>query len=301
MKIIITGAFSYSGRYITQRLLDAGHSVATLTHRRGGPDDLFGGKVAALPLQFEKPDELARSLAGADALVNTYWTRFGLPPLTFDVAEQHSRILFAAARQAGVQRIVHVSVANAALDTPFPYYRAKARVEAALGESGISHAVLRPTIIFGGSDDILINNIAWALRRLPAFGVFGGPRCKTQPVFVDDLAALAVDLVSRSENLVINAVGPETFTFRALVTAVAQALGLHRLLLPAPALAGMLAGWVIGKIQHDIFLLPDEIRMMRAGLLRVETPPTGPTRLTDWMRDHARELGQAYAPSRTAR
>jgi NADH dehydrogenase len=301
MKVIVTGAFSYSGRYIAQRLLAAGHSVATLTHRRGGPDDLFGGKVAVLPLQFEQPEALARALDGADALINTYWTRFGQPPLTFEVAEQNSRTLFAAARQAGVRRIVHVSVSNAALDAPFPYYRAKARVEALLAASGVSYAVLRPTIIYGGPDDILINNIAWALRQLPVFGVFGGPLCKIQPEYVEDLAALAVDQAGRTENAVVNAVGPETFTFRELVAAIARTLGLRLLLLPAPAFAGMLAGWVIGKIQHDIFLLPDEIRMMRAGLLQVSTPPTGPTRLTDWMRAHAAQLGRAYSPSRAAR
>ncbi|MCX7007465.1 MAG: NAD(P)H-binding protein [Kiritimatiellaeota bacterium] len=301
MKIIITGAFSYSGRYIAQRLLDAGHSVATLTHRRGGPDDLFGGRVATLPLQFAQPDELVRSLEGADALINTYWTRFGLPPLTFEVAEQNSCTLFAAAKKAGVRRIVHISVTNAAADAPFPYYRAKARVEAALSESGVSYTVLRPTIIYGGLDDILINNIAWALRRLPVFGVFGGSRCKIQPVFVEDLAALAVEQFGHTENTVINAVGPETFTFRELVAAVAHALGVRRLLLPVPEFAGMFAGWVIGKLQNDIFLLPDEIRMMRAGLLHVTTPPTGPTRLTSWMHEHASELGRAYAPSRATR
>lgn len=301
MNVIVTGAYSYSGRYIAQQLLTAGHHVATLTHRQAGPDDPFGGKVAVLPLRFDQPAELVRSLAGADALINTYWTRFGKPPVTFEVAEQNSRTLFAAAREAGVRRIVQVSVSNAAVDAPFPYYRAKARVEAVLAASGVSYAVLRPTIIFGGPDDILINNIAWALRRLPVFGVFGGPHCKLQPVHVEDLAALAVGQVERTENAIINAVGPETFTFRELVGAVAQALGLHRLLLPVPAFAGMLAGWIIGKIQRDIFLLPDEIRMMRAGLLHVAPPSTCPTRLIDWMCEHADELGRAYAPSRATR
>ena len=257
--------------------------------------------MTVLPLRFEEPDELTSSLSGADVLINTYWTRFGKAPVTFEVVEQNSRILFAAAKQAGVRRIVHVSVSNAAIAAPFPYYRAKARVEAALADSGVSFAILRTTIIFGGPDDILINNIAWALRRLPVFGVFGGSQCKIQPVYVDDVATLAVEQIGCVENAVINAVGPETFTFRALVGAVAHALGLRRLLLPAPAFAGMLAGWIIGKIQHDIFLLPDEIHMMRAGLLHVATPPTCPTRLTDWMRAHAAELGRAYAPSRGTR
>ena len=299
MKVIVTGAFSYSGHYMAQRLLAAGHSVATLTNRCGRTDDLFGGQITTLPLQFEQPDELALSLEGADVLINTYWTRFGRPPVTFEIAEQNSRTLFTAAKQAGVRRIVQISVSNAAVDAPFPYYRAKARVEAALAAAGPSFAILRPTIIFGGTDDILINNIAWALRRLPMFGVFGGPLCKLQPVHVDDLAVLAVEQCECTKSTIINAVGPETFTFRDLVATVARSLGLHRLLLPAPAVAGMLAGWIIGKIQHDIFLLPDEIRVMCAGLLCVATPPPCKTRLTDWIREHAADLGRAYATSRS--
>jgi len=122
------------------------------------------------------------------------------------------------------------------VDAPFPYYRAKARVEAALAASGVSCAILRPTIIFGGPDDILINNIAWALRRLPVFGVFGGPRCKIQPVFVEDLAALAVEQCGRTENAIINAIGPETFTFREF----GRGRGAHARTAPvAPARAGV--------------------------------------------------------------
>lgn len=211
MKIVVTGAFSYSGRYIAQRLLDAGHTVVTLTHQPGRRTDLFGGCVAAFPLQFEQPDVLARAFADADVLINTYWTRFGKPPLTFELAEQQSRTLCAAAKAAGVRRVVFVSIANVAADLPFPYYRAKARVETTLRESGLSSALLRPTILFGGADDILINNIAWALRRLPVFGVFGGPRCKLQPIYVDDLAALAVEQIGRTDNVIVNAAGPEIF------------------------------------------------------------------------------------------
>jgi NADH dehydrogenase len=301
VKVVVTGAFSYSGRYIAQRLLDAGHSVVTLTHRPGGRSDLFGGCVAVFPLQFDQPETLARAFSGADVLVNTYWTRFGQAPLTFERAEQHSRVLFAAAKAAGVRRVVFISIANGAEDLPFPYYRAKARVETALRESGLSYAVLRPTILFGGPDDILINNLAWALRQLPVFGAFGGPHCKLQPIYVDDLAALAVEQIGRTENTVVNAAGPETFSFRELVVTIAQALGLRRLVLPVPPLAGMVAGWLIGQLQHDTFLKPDEIRVMRAGLLCVDTPPTGATRLTDWLHAHAAELGRAYAASRGQR
>lgn len=301
MKVVVTGAFSYSGRYIAQRLLDAGRTVVTLTHRPGSRSDLFGGRVAAFPLQFGEPEVLTRTLTGADALIDTYWTRFGQPPLTFERAEQNSRVLFAAAKAAGVRRVVFVSIANVAQGLPFPYYCAKARVETALRESGLSYALLRPTILFGGPDDILINNIAWALRRLPVFGAFGGPRCKIQPIHVDDLAALAVEQIGRIENVVVNAAGPETFSFRELVVAIAQALGLRRLVLPVPPFAGMVAGWLIGKLQHDTFLKPDEIRVMRAGLLRVDTPPTGATQLTAWLPEHAAELGHAYAASRSQR
>src|SRR3990172_7161532 len=205
---VVTGAFGYSGKYITTRLLAAGHRVRTLTNSPGRPHP-FGTAVDAHPYDFDRPDDLARSLEGASVLINTYWVRFDHRDFTHAQAVRNTRRLFDAARRAGVPRVVHVSITNPSLESELPYFRGKAELEAALRESGLAYAILRPTLLFG-QEDILINNIAWMLRRFPVFGVFGDGEYQLQPIFVDDFAALAVDAARSPENVVRDATGPET-------------------------------------------------------------------------------------------
>lgn len=205
---VVTGAFGYSGRYITSRLLNAGKRVRTLTNslQRHNP---FGTTVEAHPYNFDRPDELERSLRGAQVLVNTYWVRFDYTDFTHTQAVRNTLRLFGAAKRAGVPRVVHVSITNPSVESALPYFRGKAELESALRGSGLSYAILRPTVLFG-LEDILINNIAWMLRRFPVFGVFGDGSYRLQPIFVDDLAQIAIDVAGSSENLVRDAVGPET-------------------------------------------------------------------------------------------
>lgn len=124
------------------------------------------------PYNFDRPDELTQILRGTSTLVNTYWVRFPHGGSTFEKAVQNTRTLITAAKDAGVQRIVHVSIANPSMDSPLGYYRGKAELERAVMESGLSFTILRPTVIFG-AEDILINNIAWFVRGFPAFAIPG--------------------------------------------------------------------------------------------------------------------------------
>ena len=289
----VTGAFGYSGRYIATRLLEQGRTVITLTNsaNRANP---FGGSVRAFPLSFGEPDRLAAALSGVDVLYNTYWVRFNHRKFRFAQAVENSLVLFDAAKRAGVRRIVHVSIANAAEDSPLAYFSGKARLERALRESRLSHAILRPTVLFG-REDILINNIAWALRRFPFFGVFGDGSYRLQPVHVDDLAELAVAEGMRSENVVVNAIGPETFTYREMVNAVGDAISRRRTLVNMPPGMGWLLGELLGWCMHDKFITRDEIRGLMSEQLYVTTPPTGKTPMTAWMRKNAATLGLRYA------
>ena len=108
-----------------------------------------------------------------------------------------------------------------------------------MGSLGVSHCILRPAVLFG-KEDVLVNNIAWSLRHLPVFGVFGRGDYKLQPIYVDDLAAAAVEKASGGQNEVINAIGPETFTYRELVETVRRSLGLSRLVVGVSASARLL-------------------------------------------------------------
>jgi uncharacterized protein YbjT (DUF2867 family) len=226
--VVITGAFSYTGKYATRLLLQRGYQVRTLTFHppetRAGQGDPFGGRVTVLPYDFDRPDELRQSLQGASTLINTYWVRFPRAGATFETAVRNTRTLIQAARDAGIKRIVQVSIANPSLDSPLGYYWGKAKVEEAVHESGLSHAILRPTVIFG-AEDILMNNIAWFVRHSPVFAIPGDGRYGIRPIYVEDMAQLLADAVDGRENAVTNAVGPETFGFEELVRVIAGAVG----------------------------------------------------------------------------
>ena len=220
---VITGAFSYTGRYVTRRLLGEGVSVRTLT-RSTGRESLFGGLVKAYPLDFSDSDGLRRSMEWAGVLYNTYWIRFGRGETTFDQAVENSKLLLSAAADAGVERVVHFSVANASAESRLPYFRGKGQLEELLMQNGLSYTIIRPTLVFG-EGDLLINNMAWALRRFPVFPVFGRGDYKVQPIYAEDLAAQAVDAVALRESFVADAAGPETFTSEELLRLLAEAVG----------------------------------------------------------------------------
>ncbi len=288
----VTGAFGYSGKYIARKLLAAGRAVITLTNSTERANE-FAGHVHAVPFHFDRPDELARSLENVDVLYNTYWVRFNHRLFKHADAVRNTLILFDAARRAGVRRVVHVSITNPAEDSPLEYFSGKARLERGLLESGISCAVLRPAVLFG-REDVLINNIAWMLRRFPVFGVFGDGRYRLQPIFVDDLAALAVDQGSRREHNVINAIGPETFSYRELVETIGRLIGTPRPVISIPPAAGYWAGRIIGLLTGDVLITRDEIAGLMADLLYVDAPAAGATRLSDWVRENATTLGRSY-------
>ena len=290
---VVIGAFGYSGRYITRRLLDLGRRVRTLTNSYNRPHP-FGSQVEAFPLTFDDADLVAQRLRGADVLYNTYWVRFDHPNFSHSSAVQNSLRLFTAARQAGVRRIVHISITNPSEDSPLPYFSGKARLERGVRESGLSHAILRPAVLFG-KEDILINNIAWVLRRLPVFGVFGDGSYRIQAIYVDDLARLAVEQGQEQADRVIDAIGPETFTYRQLVRTIGDIIGKRRPIISVPPALGYWAGWLIGRLMGDVLITRDEISGLMQDLLYTTSPPTGTTRLTDWAEAHASTLGMRYA------
>jgi uncharacterized protein YbjT (DUF2867 family) len=290
---VVTGAYSYTGKYIAARLLEAGRTVRTLTNHPARSDP-FAGQVPALPYRFDDPVALARSLDGAEVLYNTYWVRFDHGPVRLADAVEQSRALFQAARRAGVSRIVHVSITNPSLSSPLPYFRGKALVEQALAECGLPSAIVRPTVVFG-DEDVLVNNIAWLLRRIPVFAVAGDGRYRLRPVHVDDVAALCVDAAAADGDLVVDAVGPEVFTFAELVGAIAAAIRRRPLLLHVPPPVIPVLSRLLSVALRDVLLTRDELRGMMAELVTTDGPATGSIALTDWLHERGDLLGRRYA------
>ena len=274
-------------------MLDQGSRVRTLT-RTPVSRSPFGDDVEARPLDFGDPSGLVASLEGADILYNTYWVRFARGGVTHDTAVENSRALLRAAVEAGVRRIVHISITNATQDSPLPYFRGKALAEMAVRDSGLSYAIVRPTVLFS-PEDILINNIAWFLRRFPLFPIPGRGGYPVQPVFVDDVARLAVEAGTGVDDVAIDAVGPETFTFEEMVRLLARRVGSRSRLVRTPPSAALLAARIAGRLVRDVVLTKDELDGLMAGLLVSADPPTAPTRFTEWLEAEGASLGQRYA------
>ncbi|MFI5259871.1 MAG: SDR family oxidoreductase [Candidatus Limnocylindrales bacterium] len=288
----VTGAFGFSGRYIAARLLEAGHEVLTLTNHQPRSASPSPGPVAIAPLVFDAA-ALARSLDGVDMLFNTYWVRFSRGGTTHALAVENSLKLIDAARMAGVRRIVHVSIANPDATSKLPYYNGKARVEAAVVESGMGYAILRPTVLFG-DEPILVNNVAWLLRRFPIFGIPGDGSYGIQPIHVADLADLAVGLALLPENVVVDAAGPETLDFTDFVKMIRGAVGSRsRIVHGSPGLA-LFAARLLGRAVGDVLLTREEMDGLMAGLLVSHSTPLGRTGFAGWLTQASPWLGREY-------
>lgn len=289
---IVTGAFSFTGKYVARRLLDLGRRVRTLTGHPDRPDP-FGGAVEALPLAFDRPAVLAEGLRGGDTLYNTYWIRFPFGGVTFEQAVENTLTLVRAAREAGIRRIVHISIANADAGSPIPYYRWKGVLEREIAASGLPHAFIRPTLMFG-EEGIIINNIAWLLRRFPLFVVPGAGNYRLQPVFVDDVAELAVDAGLAEGNVALDAAGPDIFTFDGLVRLIARTVGSRARIVHVEPGRALSFTRLINPIVGDVILTEDELAALMDNLLVSRVPPLGRARLSDWLAGAADRVGTGY-------
>jgi len=290
---VVTGAFSFTGRSIAKRLLSAERSVKTLTNhpQRPGAGDL---KVEVAPLQFTDRAALVESLRGANVLYNTYWVRFRQRRLNFGQAVANTRILLGAAREAGVRRVVHISVANPSADSHLDYFAAKARAEAAVRESGLAWAIIRPTLVFGPGD-ILLNNIAWLIRRAPVFGIAGLGDYRVQPVDVEDVAELSTWSAEQADNVTVDAAGPDVMTYTDLLEAIAIAVGRRPRFVYLTRGQIILAADVIGRLLKDVLLTRQELDGLMQELLVSHERPRGKRRLDNFLLTYADTLGVNYA------
>ncbi len=289
---VLTGALGYTGKAVAKRLIENGVPLRTLTNSPHKPNP-FGDALDIKPLAFDNPEALTQSLEDAEVLYNTYWVRFNHKLFTFSQAIENTKILFDAARRAGVGRIVHVSILHADEADDLGYYKGKHELEDALQESGIPHTILRPGVLFG-RNDILVNNIAWVLRHMPFFGVFGDGKYRLRPLHVDDMAELLIKHGNSTENAIIDAIGPETFTYKELVHTLSEILEIRRLIIGIPPLLGYGVSKLINPFLHDVIITREEIKGLMRGLLDSDNPATGVIKLTKWAKEQRETLGRKY-------
>lgn len=287
----VTGAFSFTGRAIAGRLLNEGREVVALV-RRPAPVPV-DPRIQTRLVSLDHPAEISNALGGVDTLYNTHWIRFERAGVTYELAMARTLRLLSAARQAGVRRIVHVSVVNASQRAPTEYFRAKARLEADVRAAGLSYAIVRPTLTFG-PQDILVNNLCWVLRRFPVFAIPGDGRYRLQPVHVEDVARIATQAGQSTADLETDAAGPEILTFNRFVRVLADAVHSRAWLIHAPSLMSLAASRALGVLVRDIMLTRDEVTELTHSLLVSDQPPRGTIGLGTWTSDHAVDLGREY-------
>ena len=290
---VVTGAFSYTGRFIARRLMAQERRLKTLTNhpRRPGTEDI---QAEVAPLQFSDRDALVESLRGADVLYNTYWVRFHHGRVRFGDAVANTRVLLGAARDAGVRKVVHISVSNPSEESALDYYAGKARTERAVRDSGLAWAVVRPTLIFGPGD-ILLNNIAWLLRRLPIMGIPGRGDYRLQPVAGEDVAEIATWAAEQTDNVTVDAAGPDIIFYSEMVESIAIAVGRHPRFVYMSPRTTVRATKLLGRFVNDVVLNEPELQGLMQELLVSQERPRGTRRLDNWLLSSAETIGMKYA------
>ena len=287
----VTGPFSYTGSYIARRLESKG--IPTRGFLRDLTTRPASTAVDCRSLQFQDHNQLTRDLEGVDVLYNTYWIRFERGASTFAGAVRNTQVLAEAARAAGVRRIVHISVSNPSADSPFAYFRGKAAAEEAIRSAGIPCSVLRPTLVFG-REDVLINNMAWLMRKMPLFPIFGDGLFRVQPVFVDDVAALAVAEGVQSGDRTLDAAGPVVQSFADFLRFLRASIGSHAPLLRLPPRLALAMSWPVSVLLRDVLITREEMGALMADLLVSRTGPTTTTSLEAWLEADKPDLGGRY-------
>jgi NADH dehydrogenase len=290
---MVTGAFSYTGKYITKRLLAMGEKVRTLT---GHPDyeNPLVNQIEIFPYHFDDSEKLIKNFQGVHTFYNSYWIRFPYSRIDFSDAVDNSIMLIKAAKTAGVSKIVHISITNADENSNLPYFKGKGEVEKFIKESGLKYTIIRPTVIFG-KEDILINNIAWNIRKFPLFGVFGDGQYRIQPIYVEDLAEISIEEAQSRAVSIIDAAGPEIFTFIDLVRLIKEKIQIKSKIIHSPYWLSLAFAKLIGMFVGDVMITKDEVRGLRSNLLYSKEQPRGKTKLSSWLEKNSRSVGIKYS------
>ncbi len=292
MEVALTGAFSYSGRYIAKKLLSKGIKIRALTNHPK-PELFPQHSIPVFPLQFKEEGPLIDFLKGTEVFINTYWIRYPHKEQTHEKAATNIQFLTQCAKRAGIKKIIHLSVSNPSEESALSYYKGKAQAEKMIKESGLSYLILRPTLIFG-LEDILINNIAWLLHAFPFFVLPSPVDYSVQPIYAGDVADIAYEHLLCKESKTIDAAGEEVYRMDELVRMISRSIGLPRpvLLWPKPIAQGCIK--MLSLMLQDRVLTGEELCGLMGNLLISFEKPRGKTSFKKWLNQYGSRLGKTY-------
>lgn len=268
--VTVFGGSGFVGRHTVRALTRRGYRVRAAVRR----PDLAGhlqpmgavGQIHAVQANLRYPNSVAAAVAGADAVVNLVGLLVKSGAQTFDAVHvSGARAVAAAARQAGVRQLVHISAIGADRASRGNYGRTKAAGEAAVLEQFPDAVILRPSIVFGPEDEFF-NRFAGMARASPLLPLIGGGRTRFQPVYVGDVAeAIAVAVEGRAKpGTVYELGGPEVQTFRKLLDRTQEWAGRDRWYLRLPFWLAKLGAALTAPLPNSLRpLTADQVRMLQ--------------------------------------
>jgi len=298
---VVAGGIGYTGTYIVRRLLAERDIKITVLTNHPNRKHEFGTRIRVEPYNFDNPAKLRETLRGAKCVINTYWSkpikvtkvRLNYHASSFTDAVKNSKLLVDACVEAGVKRLVHISVSNPSRDYDYEYFGGKLEVEDYIRDSGLSYAILRPTLVFG-DEDMDLNNITSLIRKYPFFLIFGDGKYKVTPVFVDDVAREVVSQSCLMENITEDAVGPETYEFEELVKLIAGSVGKQLRIFHVNKAFIPLVCWGLSLVHGDKVVTPQEMHVLMDGLMHSISNPIGETRFSEWLETRNQTFGTEY-------
>ena len=269
--VTVFGGSGFVGRHIVWYLARLGYRVRAAVRR----PDLAGhlqpmgvvGQIHAVQANLRFPDSVVRAVEGAEVVINAVGILAPLGSQTFEaVHAAGARAVAKAARQAGAERLVHISAIGADLKSRARYARTKAEGEEAVLAEFPSAIILRPSIVFGPEDEFF-NRLAALARVSPVLPLIGGGRTKFQPVFVGDLAQAAANASDGAgkPGTIYEIGGPQVLSFRDLLEATLRYTDRHRLLAPMPfwlATLQALLTWPLPNALRPITV--DQVRLLKS-------------------------------------
>lgn len=286
MRVAVAGGSGFIGRHVVQALGEAGHAVRVLARGVEPGQDPEGRQARAVDLG--RGPLRADLLEGCDAVVNLVGIKAPRGDNDFDQAHVKTvEHLVAAARAAGIDRFVHVSVAQAE-DATGPYAQTKREGERIAASSGLAVTVLRPGLVYGSGDDAL-RNLVRMVRLAPVVVVPRGATGPLPAIDVRDVARAVVATLERPQTAGarIDLVGPEPLDLRGLVRRVAGALQLPTLTPPVPDALARLGAMVMERGMADPLLSRSQLAMLTRGL------PGDPRQAERWLGLRPRRLEAA--------
>ncbi len=236
MKILLCGGTGFVGGHLRKALLERGHSVRLLVHRK---KEDFEPEVEQAEGDVTRPETLAVAVAGCDATINLVGIirEFPAKGITFEKLHVEAmKNVVEAAKGAGIRRHLQMSALGTRPDATSLYHLTKYRGEEHVRASGLEWTIFRPSIIFGHHDDF-VNKLAGYIRTYPAVPVIGDGRYRLQPISADDVArcfAMALEM-PETVGQTYELCGPDRLTYNELLDTIGHVLGKSRVVkIPNP-------------------------------------------------------------------